>query len=84
MCVHNSISHSVGLSIGPSVFWSVPLVRKQAKSVQKGCFSAGGIDNVTAPAQKHATDAAVYTALLLSKHPQAQGSQKNQNFEQTQ
>ena len=54
--------HSVGQSVGPSVHPLVPLVQKQAESVQKGCFSAGGISN--APAQKHATDDTVYTALL--------------------
>ena len=37
-------------------------------SVQKGCFSAGGISNVTDPVQKHATDDAVYTALFLDKY----------------
>ncbi len=37
---------------------------KQADSVQKGCFSAEGINNLTATAQKHATDDAVYTALF--------------------
>ena len=53
---------SLRWSVGPSV----PLVQKRAESVQKGCFSAGGIINVTAPAEKHATDAAVYTALLTT------------------
>ena len=62
----NSKSHcqSVDPLVGLSVRPSVPLVRKRAESAQKDCFSAGG-SNVTAPAQKHATDDAVYTALFM-------------------
>ena len=44
------------------------LVRKRAESVREGCFSAGGISNVTASAQKHATDDAVYTALFTLEY----------------
>ncbi len=50
--------HVAASLFNSNLFRSVLLVRKQAESVRKGWFSA------TAPAQKHATDDPVYTALF--------------------
>ena len=55
-----SVCRSVGRSVGLSVRSNKNEPNRYAKAVS----ALEVVSNVTAPAQKHATDAAVYTALL--------------------
>ena len=58
-----SLCRLVGRSVGPSVRRS-PLYENEPNQREKTVSALEAIRNVTAPAQKHATDDAVYTALF--------------------
>ena len=51
------------MSVGPS-----PQYKNEPNQHEKTVLALEAISNVTAPAQKHATDDAVYTALFYKNH----------------
>ena len=61
--LYKSLCRSVGRSVGPSVRSN----ENEPNQHEKAVSALEAISNVTAPAQKHATDDAVYTALFNNR-----------------